>query len=267
MELLQSCTRPSISGWPSHTLPENSIIYIAAAAFMPWCGWHGVTLCYVFKIMFDSVRCINMYPKGSDIIFMNTHTVYHTSDRSTREFLVLCFCLITLYLVHLCISLTLIRQYWFAGNWAILLPLFQRSKIAMDWIGLDLFNDDTCPSGHISRPTHVTNALEHWQLAMLPQSERCEIDPRIGHDNLSVSLWAVRVSLSQNIKSMGQRKKDVTPVLTHWSYVFLALSHRNINTKNVPSFFFQAPTEFVNIYRHVRNDDRRMHSGEAVEDS
>ena len=25
----------------------------------------------------------------------------------------------------------------------------------MDWIGLDLFNDDTCPSGHISRPTQV----------------------------------------------------------------------------------------------------------------
>ena len=24
-----------------------------------------------------------------------------------------------------------------------------------DRIGLDLFNDDTCPSGHISRPTHV----------------------------------------------------------------------------------------------------------------
>ena len=23
------------------------------------------------------------------------------------------------------------------------------------WIGLDLFNDDTCPSGNISRPTHV----------------------------------------------------------------------------------------------------------------
>ena len=23
------------------------------------------------------------------------------------------------------------------------------------WIGLDLFNDDTCPSGHISRPTPV----------------------------------------------------------------------------------------------------------------
>ena len=26
--------------------------------------------------------------------------------------------------------------------------------------------------------------------------------------------------------SMGQCKKDVTPLLTHWSYVFLALTHR-----------------------------------------
>ena len=26
---------------------------------------------------------------------------------------------------------------------------------AWDWIGLDLFNDDTCPSGHISHPTQV----------------------------------------------------------------------------------------------------------------
>ena len=25
----------------------------------------------------------------------------------------------------------------------------------VDWIGLDLFNDDTRPSGHISRPTQV----------------------------------------------------------------------------------------------------------------
>ena len=28
-------------------------------------------------------------------------------------------------------------------------------SIAADWIGLDLFNDDTCPSGHNSRPAHV----------------------------------------------------------------------------------------------------------------
>ena len=29
------------------------------------------------------------------------------------------------------------------------------------------------------------------------------------------------------IKSMGKCKKDVTPLLTHWSYVFLTLTHRN----------------------------------------
>ena len=29
------------------------------------------------------------------------------------------------------------------------------------------------------------------------------------------------------IKTMGSCKKDVTPFLTHWSFVFLALTHRN----------------------------------------
>ena len=32
--------------------------------------------------------------------------------------------------------------------------------------------------------------------------------------------------------SMGQCKKDVTPLLTHWSYVILALTHRYITTRN-----------------------------------
>ena len=27
---------------------------------------------------------------------------------------------------------------------------------------------------------------------------------------------------------MGKCKKDVTPLLTHWSYVFLALTHRYV---------------------------------------
>ena len=29
-------------------------------------------------------------------------------------------------------------------------------------------------------------------------------------------------------KSMGECKKDVTPLLTHWSYFFLALTYRNV---------------------------------------
>ena len=31
----------------------------------------------------------------------------------------------------------------------------------------------------------------------------------------------------KHMKSMGECKKDVTPLLTHWSYIFLALTHRN----------------------------------------
>ena len=30
------------------------------------------------------------------------------------------------------------------------------------------------------------------------------------------------------VESMGECKKDVTPLLTHWSYVFLPLTHRNV---------------------------------------
>ena len=30
------------------------------------------------------------------------------------------------------------------------------------------------------------------------------------------------------MKSMGKDKKDLAPLLKHWSYVFLALTHQNI---------------------------------------
>ena len=35
------------------------------------------------------------------------------------------------------------------------------------------------------------------------------------------------------IKSMGQCKKGVTPLRTHWSYVFLALTHRIVQISRV----------------------------------
>ena len=36
------------------------------------------------------------------------------------------------------------------------LPSCARISVKICWlVGLDLFNDDTCPSGHISRPTHI----------------------------------------------------------------------------------------------------------------
>ena len=38
----------------------------------------------------------------------------------------------------------------------------------MDWIALDLFNDDTCPSGHISRPTQVNVSQELLSFSKKP---------------------------------------------------------------------------------------------------
>ena len=39
-------------------------------------------------------------------------------------------------------------------------------------------------------------------------------------------------------KSMGWCKKDITPLLTHWSYIFLALTHRNVHMKqNVEGYY------------------------------
>ena len=47
-------------------------------------------------------------------------------------------------------------------------------------------------------------------------------------DWTGVSISVVRLYL---IISLGYCKNDVTPLLTHWSYVFLALTHRYITLK------------------------------------
>ena len=40
-------------------------------------------------------------------------------------------------------------------------------------------------------PWRGTNVLDYWQLTMLPQSERCEIDSHTRHENFSVPLWFI----------------------------------------------------------------------------
>ena len=40
-------------------------------------------------------------------------------------------------------------------SWMWLTSFMGHPLFALDWIGLDLFNDDTRPSGHISHPTQV----------------------------------------------------------------------------------------------------------------
>ena len=46
--------------------------------------------------------------------------------------------------------------------------------------------------------------------------------------------------LNQSI-SMAQCKKDVTPVLTHWSYVFLAPTHRYFDYELIKRFCNGSP--------------------------
>ena len=42
------------------------------------------------------------------------------------------------------------------------------------------------------------------------------------------SQWFEKIPTQYGMKMMGLCKKDVTPLLTHWSYVFLARTHRNV---------------------------------------
>ena len=58
---------------------------------------------------------------------------------------------------------------------------------------------------------HATNVKNNWQLAvLLPSSRGSEFDPRLVHDNLSVPLWVISVSLCKSIKIKP------TNVLSHW---------------------------------------------------
>ena len=47
---------------------------------------------------------------------------------------------------------------------------------------------------------HEMNVQDNWQLVVLPQSESTDFDPHWIHDNLSVPLWFICVSLCQIIK-------------------------------------------------------------------
>ena len=43
------------------------------------------------------------------------------------------------------------------------------------------------------------------------------------------------------ITPMGLCKKDVTPLLTHWGYIFLALTHRHVSSEAEILFGVAAP--------------------------
>ena len=57
-------------------------------------------------------------------------------------------------------------------------------------------------------------------------------------ENVVYKMAATLFKHQRDIRSMGSCKKDVTPLLTHWSYVFLALTHRD----DVPKGVYLYPT-------------------------
>ena len=52
-----------------------------------------------------------------------------------------------------------------------------------------------------------------------------------------------------SFKSMGWCKKDVTPLLTYWSFVFLALTHRN-NLCHCSKLLF--PNQWWHVIRYLK---------------
>ena len=54
----------------------------------------------------------------------------------------------------------------------------------------------------------------------------------VSSGDTAVLRWYKYNGASCNNTSMGLCKKDVTPLLTHWSYVFRALTHRHVYVDN-----------------------------------
>ena len=66
-------------------------------------------------------------------------------------------------------------------------------------------------------PWRGTNVLDYWQLTMLPQSERCEIDSHTGHENFSVPLWFISVSPCQSTNNQHNKYAIDDPNLSNIS--------------------------------------------------
>ena len=87
-----------------------------------------------------------------------------------------------------------VSPFW---KWRLMTPAAPTLSLILDpsvWIGLDLFNDDTCPSGHISRPTLVNvsqgclNSLNNYSgLIILSTSGSVSVDFIVR--SLSNTLW------------------------------------------------------------------------------
>ena len=84
----------------------------------------------------------------------------------------------------------------------------------------------------------------------------------------STILWIYILSCTDTGKitsvSMGWSKKDVTPLLMHWSYIFLALTHRHCNDIIRSVMAYQITTLTI-VYTTVYSGaDQRKHQSSTL---
>ena len=82
---------------------------------------------------------------------------------------------------------------------------------------------------NLNRNTHIfiqENALENivWKMAAILSWSQC-VKGCSHIDVLPILKWTSPTTTQD--RSMGQCKKEVTPLLTHWGYVSVALTHRD----------------------------------------
>ena len=82
---------------------------------------------------------------------------------------------------------------------------------------------------NLNRNTHIIiqeNALENivWKMAAILSWSQC-VKGCSHIDVLPILKWTSPTTTQD--RSMGQCKKEVTPLLTHWGYVSVALTHRD----------------------------------------
>ena len=114
-------------------------------------------------------------------------------------------------------------------GWLILLPSLQYVSVHLEFLQFILQKGVLYLSWHRAR--------DLWD-KLVANPDACEWDKEVGRwlvDQIHGLVQERRNSIANTLElhlscsnlSMGKCKKDVTPLLTHWSYVFLALTHWN----------------------------------------
>ena len=105
-----------------------------------------------------------------------------------------------------------------------------------------------CDGAYFPTPTVVYNIVEDWIAVNLNHLPEIYATTSLLNDTNCIH---VGFGVGSCFISMGWCKKDVTPLLTHCSYVFLVLTHWYVQTSigliYIANYNIQTPEDFANI--------------------